>query len=88
MACFTAHRKEKSESLKIWCIYNVKCFRSSPLSADYTAQDTKEFSQPYFFLLLTLQCHLLLVQLGFAQALQFHPKVCLTYPVLLEYCEQ
>lgn len=37
MACFTAHRKEKTESLQIWYIYNVKCFRSSPLSADCAA---------------------------------------------------
>lgn len=28
------------------------------------------------------------MQLGFAQALQFHPKVCLTYLLLLEYCKQ
>lgn len=61
---------------------------SSLLSVDCTAQDTKELFQPPFFLLLTLHWHPLLVQLGFAQALQFHPKVCLTYLVLLEYCEQ
>lgn len=81
-------RKGKPESLKTWCIENVQRFRSSLLSTDCTAQDTEEFSQSLFLLLPPPQGCPLLVQLGPAQCLQVHPRVCLTWPVLLEYCEQ